>query len=170
MIYIYNDFGGTHSTALAAAYHLNQLPTNRSLTKDEILSVSYFNKLQTSDMGKLIFHGTDEDGNPVYTVGCGASKVVVPALKNLSFLLQSRYQTDETIVFSNTSPTVPIAMTFGGLFSRRFKIDFIGVPLLVLGAQQSYDNIIRLVKQTKRVKKPETGSIVILENKKFKDD
>ncbi|MBJ3790622.1 DUF3189 family protein, partial [Bacillus sp. OA1] len=29
MIYIYTDFGGTHSTALAAAYHLNKLPIDR---------------------------------------------------------------------------------------------------------------------------------------------
>ena len=26
MIYIYNDYGGTHTTALAAAYHLKELP------------------------------------------------------------------------------------------------------------------------------------------------
>lgn len=32
MIYIYDDFAGTHSTALAAAYHLKKLPTNRKLT------------------------------------------------------------------------------------------------------------------------------------------
>ena len=34
-------------------------------------------------MGKIIFHGIDENGNPVYTIGCGASKVVVPAMKHL---------------------------------------------------------------------------------------
>ncbi|MES9753852.1 DUF3189 family protein, partial [Bacillus wiedmannii] len=39
MIFIYTDFGGTHSTSLAAAYHLNKLPTDRKLTKEEILNV-----------------------------------------------------------------------------------------------------------------------------------
>ena len=68
MIYIYNDYGGTHTTSLAAAYHLNKLPTHRQLTKEEILAVDYFDKLNTSDMGKLIFHGLDENGNPVYTI------------------------------------------------------------------------------------------------------
>ncbi|HDR7206958.1 TPA: DUF3189 family protein, partial [Bacillus cereus] len=57
MIYIYTDFGGTHTTSLAAAYHLNKLPTDRKLTKEEILNVDYFNKLKTEDMGKIIFHG-----------------------------------------------------------------------------------------------------------------
>lgn len=55
MIFIYTDFGGTHTTSLAAAYHLNKLPTDRKLTKEEILNVEYFNKLKTEDMGKLFF-------------------------------------------------------------------------------------------------------------------
>lgn len=131
MIFIYTDFGGTHTTSLAAAYHLNKLPTDRKLTKEEILNVEYFNKLKTEDMGKIIFHGLDENGNPVYTIGCGASKVVVPAMKHLGEILQKHYESHEKIIFSNTSPTVPLPMTFGGLFSRRFHIDFIGVPLLV---------------------------------------
>lgn len=164
MIYIYNDYGGTHTTALAAAYHLKKLPTNRKLTTEEILSVDYFNKLQTSDMGKLIFHGQDENGNPVYTIGRGNSKVLVPALENLSLLLQERYKTDEKIVYSNTSPTVPLVMTIGGFLSRRLKLDFIGVPLLVLGVKQCYKNVIELVIHTKLAGKSEPGSVIVLEN------
>jgi len=131
------------------------LPVNRKLTKEEILSVDYFNKLQTSDMGKLIFHGVDENGDSVYTVGRGSSKVVVPALKNLSIIFQDKLQIHETIVFSNTSPTVPFAMTMGGLLSRRLKIDFIGVPLLVLGAKQCCKEVLRLINHTKNTKKNE---------------
>ncbi|WP_028403151.1 DUF3189 family protein [Ectobacillus panaciterrae] len=168
MIYIYNDYGGTHTTSLAAAYHLKQLPTGRKLTKEEILNVSYFNTLTTSDMGKLIFHGVDEDGNSVYTIGRGISKYVVPALKNLSLLLQVKYQCQENVVFSNTSPTVPFAMTMGGLFSRRLKIDSIGVPLLVLGAKQCCDNIVRMVEYTKQIGKSTNEKVTILENKSFK--
>ena len=36
MIYIYNCYGGTHSSALAAAYHLKKLPANREPTDKEI--------------------------------------------------------------------------------------------------------------------------------------
>lgn len=168
MIYIYNDFGGTHTTALAAAYHLKQLPLDRKLTTEEILNVNYFNKLQTSDMGKLIFHGIDEDGHPVYTIGRGSSKVLIPGVKNLSTLLQEKYNIDERIIFSNTSPTVPIAMTFGGLFSRRLKIDSIGVPLLVKGAKQACGNILELVQHTKKLAKSSQEKIVVLENTRFK--
>ncbi|HDR3890529.1 TPA: DUF3189 family protein [Bacillus cereus] len=168
MIFIYTDYGGTHTTSLAAAYHLNKLPTDRKLTREEILNVDYFNKLKTSDMGKIIFHGRDEGGNPVYTVGCGASKVVVPSMKNLGEILQHQYQNNEKIIFSNTSPTVPLPMTFGGLFSRRLHIDFIGVPLLVWGAKICCDNIQRLVDYTKEGGRLTNDYVVILDNKTFK--
>ena len=69
MMYIYNDYGGTHTTSLATAYQLKQLPqSERKLTSEEILNVKYFNQLTKEDFGKLIFRGTDEDGNSVYTI------------------------------------------------------------------------------------------------------
>lgn len=168
MIYIYNDFAGTHSTALAAAYHLKQLPTDRKLVKEDILGVDYFNKLTPMDMGKIFFHGMDEDENSVYTLGRKRSTLTVPALKDLSLLLLDKYQNYEKIIFSNTSPTVPIAMTLGGLFSRRLKIDVIGVPLLVLGAKQSCYDILRLVEYTKEMGHSTHEKVMILDNTQFK--
>lgn len=168
LIYIYNDYAGTHTTALAAAFHLKKLPTHRELTKDEILNVDYFNKLTTSDFGKIFFHGIDEDGDSVYTIGRKRSKVAVPALANLSILLQDKYKGEEPIVFSNTSPTVPFPMSIGGLLSRRLGIDFLGVPLLVLGAKICTNDIIRLVEYTKQVGKSTTDLVTILENEEFK--
>jgi hypothetical protein len=170
MIYIYNDFAGTHTTSLAAAYHLKQLPqSERKLTTEEILNVKYFNQLTNEDFGRIIFHGKDEDGNSVYTIGRKRNKLVIPALKEMSLLLQEKYKFDEKIVFSNTSPTVPIAMSLGGFFSRRLKIDFIGVPLLVKGAKQCCDNIYRLVENTKHVGSTSCiENVIILENEMYK--
>lgn len=116
MIFIYNDYGGTHTTSLAAAYHLKKLPTDRKLTKDEIVHVDYFNKLTKHDLGKLIFHGIDEEGNKVYTLGRKNNKYVVPALKSFIELLQEKYDFNEKVIFSNTSPTVPLVMSIGGFF------------------------------------------------------
>lgn len=170
MIYIYNDYGGTHTTSLAAAYHLKQLPqTERTLTTEEILNVKYFNQLTKKDFGKLIFHGNDDDGNAVYTIGRKRNQLVVPALKEMTLLLQKKFHFDEKIVFSNTSPTVPIVMSLGGFFSRGLKIDFIGVPLLVKGAKQCCDNIYKLVEHTKQIGQTSFNeNIIILENEMFK--
>jgi hypothetical protein len=170
MIYIYNDYGGTHTTALAAAYHLKELTqSERKLTTEEILNVNYFNKLSKDEFGKLIFHGVDEKGDSVYTIGRKSNKLVVPALSNLTMLLQSKHQFKEKIIFSNTSPTVPIVMSIGGFFSRGLKIDVIGVPLLVLGAKQCCDNIFRLVENTKQIgSSSNQETVIILENEIYK--
>ncbi|WP_040203499.1 DUF3189 family protein [Neobacillus jeddahensis] len=170
MMYIYNDFGGTHTTSLAAAYHLKQLPqSERRLTSEEILNVKYFNQLTKRDFGKLIFRGIDEDGHSVYTIGRKRNKYVVPAMKELTLLLEEKFQFNEQIIFSNTSPTVPIALSLGGFFSRGLKIDFIGVPLLVLGAKQCCDNIFRLVENTKQIGKAASKQkVIIIENENYK--
>ena len=168
MIYIYNCYGGTHSSVLAIAYHLKMLDENREPTKDEILKLPNFNKLDYKDRGELFYHGIDQDGNKVYTVGRGNSKILIPGLYNLTSMLHMQKVLNEKIIFSNTSPTVPLAMTFGGLFSRLLKIDSVGVPLLVKGAKQSYKNIIQLVNHTVKVAKESKSDIIILDNKEFK--
>ncbi|MDP4087277.1 MAG: DUF3189 family protein [Bacillota bacterium] len=170
MIYIYNDYGGTHTTSLAAAYHLKQLPpSERKLTKEEILNVKYFNKLTHDDFGKLIFHGKDENGDSVYTIGRKRNKLVVPAMRELILLLQEKHRFNEKIIFSNTSPTVPLSMSIGGFFSRGLKINSIGVPFLVKGAQQCCDNVFRLVQNTKEMGKTSFNeNVIIMENELFK--
>ncbi|MDQ0193782.1 DUF3189 family protein [Paenibacillus wynnii] len=167
MIFIYNDFGGTHTTAMAAAYHLKKLDENREPTKDEILNTHNYNKLTYNDRGKLYFHGLDEEGNKVYTVGRGRSKILVPGLYNLIEMLQEENVLHEKIILSNTSPTVPFAMTIGGMLSRWLKIDSIGVPLLVFGTKQTYKNIVQVVHTTKNTAKNSTEKLVMLDNKAF---
>jgi len=170
MIYIYNDFAGTHTTSLAAAYHLKQLPqSERKLTSEEILNVKFFNKLTRNDFGKLLYHGDDEEGNSVFTIGRKRDKLAVPAMKELTLMLQGKFHFNEQIIFSNTSPTVPLPMSLGGFFSRGLRIDFIGVPLLVIGAKQCCDNIYRLVENTKQVGRSSFNEkVIILENKMYK--
>jgi hypothetical protein len=168
MIFIYNDFGGTHTTVMAAAYHLNKLDETREPTKKEILASHNFNKLVYKDRGKFYFHGKDEEGNKVYTVGKGRSKILIPGISNLIQMLQEEGVLNEKIILSNTSPTVPIAMSCGGMLSRWLKIDFIGVPLLVFGAKQAYQDIIDLVHHTKQTAKTSSAQLVILDNTEFK--
>lgn len=137
---------------MAAAYHLKQLkPSSHPLTKEEILSIPYFNKLTKKEVGQLLFHGKDENGNDVYTVARRRFKQIVPVIKDFFLILEAKFQFNEKIILSNTSPTVPLAMTFGGMFSRGLGIDFIGVPLLVKGAQQNCHTIYQLVENTKQV-------------------
>lgn len=167
MIYIYNCFGGTHSSVLAVAYHLKKLNSNHEPTKEEILGCHNFNKLDKKDRGRLYYYGIDDEGNKVYNIARGRSKILVPGMYSLASVLQKDFGFKERIIFSNTSPTVPICMTFGGMFSRWMKIDCAGVPLLVKGAQQNYKVISRLVEHTKQFAHTCSDPICILKNDEF---
>ncbi|AEG59062.1 DUF3189 family protein [Desulforamulus ruminis] len=164
MIFIYNCYGGTHSSSLASAIHLNKLPQDRIPTKSEILNTDYFNKLSCKDMGRIIYRGMDEEGNKVFSLGRGTSRVLLPCLKNLIVLLQQEWNVNEKILLSNMTPTVTLPMTVGGFLSRRLRIDSIGVPLLVMGAQQAYKEIVEVVNFTKESAKTLQEPVLLLLN------
>ncbi|WP_347551623.1 DUF3189 family protein [Pseudalkalibacillus hwajinpoensis] len=169
MIYIYNDYGGTHTTSLAAAFHLQILkPSTLPLSKEEILAVPFFNKLTKQDAGRLIYHGKDSEGHSVYTIGKKSSKLIVPALRDMSMLLFEHFHVQDRLVFSNTSPTVPFVMSIGGGLSRGLGIDSLGVPLLVKGAKKCSPLIYDLVEHTKRKSHQTEEKVLILENQHFK--
>ncbi|HEX3029673.1 MAG TPA: DUF3189 family protein [Clostridia bacterium] len=164
MIYIYNCYGGTHSSTMAAAVHLKKLPLDRTPTKEEILNTQYFNTLTYKDMGRIIYRGTDEENNKVYTIGRGTSKVLIPCLKNLITILQGECGLKERIIMSNMSPTVSFSMTMGGFFSRGLGIDFIGVPLLVMGVQKNFHKVINIVNRTKKTAHEMKDNVEVLMN------
>ena len=165
MIFIYNCYGGTHTSSLASEIHLKRLPDDRRPTDDEILNAKYFNKLGYQDMRKLIFRGVDEEGNKVFTLGRGMAKTLIPFAENFINLMHSEYGFAEKFVLSNMSPTVPPFMTMGGFFSRGLGIDFLGVPLLVVGAKQAYDRIVKIVNRTREQARSFEGTVLVLENK-----
>jgi hypothetical protein len=162
MIYIYNCFAGTHSSVLAASYHMNKLPLDRAPTRQEILGIELFNKLRYTDRGKFFYHGLDDEGNKVFTIGRGNSKILVPALYNFYQLIDSEFEQQEKIIFSTTCNAVPLAMAIGGFTSVRLRFHFIGVPLLILGTKQTYKNIINIVQQTKEVGKTSKNKVELL--------
>lgn len=166
MIFIYNCFGGTHSSSLASAVHLKKLPADRIPTREEILNIDLFNKLTYKDMGKIIYRGTDEEGNKIFTLGRGTSKVLIPCLKDFSTLLNKDFGFNERIIFSNMTPTVTFPMTIGGFLSRRLGIDFIGVPLLVIGTKQAYRKVVQVVNYTKECAKTLSDPVLVLLNNK----
>ncbi len=147
---------------------MKKLPLDRIPTWKEILNTDQFNRLTYKDMGRIIYRGTDEEGNKVFTVGRGTSKVLIPCLKNLVTILYNDYGFNEKIIFSNMSPTVTFPMTIGGFLSRGLGIDFIGVPLLVIGAQQAYRKVVEVVKYTQECAETLNDPVLVLLNKKYK--
>jgi hypothetical protein len=164
MIFIYNCYAGTHSSSLASAVHLKKLPVDRVPTKQEILKTDYFDKLTKKDFGRIIFRGTDEEGNKVFTIGRGPSKLIIPCLSEVIKVLCNDYGFQEKIVFSNMSPTVNFIMSIGGFISRRLGLSFIGVPLLIIGAKKAHKQIISIVEHTKESAKTLKEHVLVLSN------
>lgn len=165
MIFIYNCFAGTHSSVLAASYHLNRLPMDRCPKREEILKIEYFNKLRHTDRGKFYFHGIDDEGNKVFTIGRGNSKILIPSLCNFFKLLDDEIELKERVIFSTTGYAIPLSMAFGGFTCVRLRMNFIGIPFLILGTRQCYKNIIRIVERTKDMAKKSNKKIEMLEFK-----
>ena len=72
MMAIYHDVGGSHSTAVAAHIHTNQLPMEVTPTKEELLQIKTFDRMEKKDQGHLIYIGRDEMGVDclLYTSRC----------------------------------------------------------------------------------------------------
>jgi Protein of unknown function (DUF3189) len=166
LIYIYHDFGGTHTTSLAAAYHLGIIQ-NRQLEKEEIIQVPFFNKLTKKDAGTLIFHGLDEEENQVFTLGRRSSKLTIKTLHHFCLLLSNRKAIHEKIILSNTSPAVPVIMSIGGFLAHGLGLGPLGTPLLIKGAQQCCGIILDLVNETKKTAAGSDAAVVKIDNKKF---
>jgi len=167
MYFIYHCYGGTHTSAIAAAIHLNQIPSNRIPTKQAFKNIYLFNKLSSMDMGHIVYHGTDELGNKVFTLGRGTSKALIPSLQHLYAMLQKDHPAMEKIIFSNTSPTVPLIMTIGGFIAKALKWNAVGEPLLLIGAGQAFLNIAGLVENTKEMSKNMQSNNIVLQNKQI---
>lgn len=103
----------------------------------------------------------------MFTIRRKRSKLVVPALAEL-FKQLPYSQGFDKVIFSNTSPTVPISMTLGGGLSRGLGLDTLGVPLLIKGAKQCNSNIFALVLKTKEMAEQLSDTVIIIDNKEFK--
>lgn len=144
---IYHCVGGTHSSALTAAIHLDLLPSNRKPSSKDITSISFFDTLVKEDQGKILFRGQDADGNKIYTLSRQfVPQLVLPAVKDAWELAGGRR---EELLIVNTMPAVNLLMRIGGFSSRRLGLVSFGRPLVTKGAINAYDTLTKIVNNTK---------------------
>jgi hypothetical protein len=147
MIIIYHDVGGTHSTAVAANIHINNLPIDKVPDKNEILTLPTFDKIQKDQLGHLIYIGEDEFGFKVYTLGRKYKpNLVIPAMVDAFNIAGIR---PEELYIVDTHPTVNLLMKIGGFSSRGLKLINFGRPIVTYGTLKTYKNIATIVKGVK---------------------
>jgi hypothetical protein len=147
MIIIYHCYGGTHSSVLAAAIHLNILPDNRLPTYKEIVNLPHYDRRNSSEIGVPVFYGEDEYGNKVYIQGMGKAAKIVKNLIN-SFLTIEEISKKQ-IKLVNTLGNVNILTRIGGFLSRGLGLVIPGRMLTVWGLKLNYYKFLKTVKRVK---------------------
>lgn len=144
---VYHDIGGAHSTAVAANIHINKLPMDRVPSKEELLSLPTFDKIEKNQIGRLIFIGKDELGADVYTLGRKHNpNIVIAAIKDMYTILHG---STKGLIIVDTKPTVNLLMDIGGFSSRVLHFVGFGRPIVTKGTQKAYMDMVNLVKSTK---------------------
>lgn len=145
---IYHCVGGAHSSPTAAAIHLNMLPTDHIPNKLDILNLPFFDTLEKKDRGKIIYRGTDEFDNKVYTLGRQfIPDIIINSIKDMWGILN---QKEDDLLIVNTLPSVNLLMKIGGFSSRRLNLVKFGRPIVLHGTLSAYTNIVKIVKETKK--------------------
>jgi hypothetical protein len=144
---IYDDYGGAHSTQVAAAIHLGVLKPERTPTNEELLALPLFDRITKEHHGCLIFVGVDSEGHSIYVLGRGPSAVTVErALAGGIALVGGD---PGSIRFFNTLPTVNWWMRIGGFLSRALGWIPIGRPLVLYGTRKAFPQLVRFVTEVK---------------------
>ncbi len=146
---IYHCVGGSHSSPTAAAIHLNMLPTDHIPSKYDLLNITFYDALEPMDQGKIIYRGTDEFGNKVYTLSRQfIPHLIIPAIKDMWSILG---QKEEDLLIIDTLSCVNTLMKIGGCLSRRFHFVKIGRPIVTYGTLLAYKDLVQIVEETKKM-------------------
>lgn len=147
MIVIYHDVGGAHSSCTAANIHVNNLPMDKIPSREDLLNLPTFDKIEKKDQGHLLYIGQDEFGIKVYTLSRQYKpQLVIPAITDLYDIMNGNI---EGLFLANTSPTVNNLMKIGGFTSRRLHWVGFGRPIVTRGTLKTYENIVALVRDVK---------------------
>lgn len=137
---VYYDYGGSHTSVVAANIHVGRLPRERKPKAHELLELPWFDKTTEKDFGHLHLVGTDESGHMVYVLGTKNSHYG-GVLEGLSRLLNLEGE----FLYAGTMPYVTFITRIGGFVSRSLSWTRLGRPLVILGIREAYSGLRQLV-------------------------
>lgn len=142
MIIIYHCFGGSHSSVMAAALHLNLIEKDRVPTAQDMMALPYYDKTNDLDFGSLRYMGMDDSGNKVYVLGKkGLGDKCTRIIMGVARLLRA----ENDIMAINCMPKVNWLMKLGGFASRRLGWTRWGRPVVLNGTQRAFFDLVNLV-------------------------
>lgn len=144
---IYHCYGGSHASPVAAAIHLQQLPTTRIPTVEELRQLKFFDTVPPSFHGTLVHLGRDENGHDIFIIGArNHSQTLLKTLKGVTRIIG---ENEQNYLFTDVKPCINLIMRLGGFLSREVGLIFPGRPLVTYGVQKAYPKILALVEDTR---------------------
>lgn len=145
---IYHCYGGAHSSVTAAAIHLGVFPENRVPTREEFLAVPFYDCQEADEHGHFFFMGQDEAGHEVFLI---ARRSRPRVLENIFAGMAGIFSIPpDDYCLVNVMGKVNLTMKLGGFLSRRWGVVRVGRPIVTLGTQAAYFQMVKLVQRVKR--------------------
>ena len=155
LIVIYYDYGGTHTSVVAAALHLGNLNPAKVPENKQLTNLPLFDSITQNELGHIVYNGTDEYGNNIYTMGIKRAKnLIIPAISDM---YKAVFGNTDGIYLVDVSPATDAFMKIGGFISRFLKMQPLGLPIIIYGTKRAYPNIVKIVENTKNTVKDFAG-------------
>ncbi|MGI5838241.1 MAG: DUF3189 family protein [bacterium] len=143
----YSCYGSAHSSILASAIHLGNLPDDRRPTCREILDLPGFDRMEGRDIGTPLFIGRDERGVEVYAIGFRSGRQI---MSHAVYSLLAAYGAPrQDLLLVNSLAYVNLLTRCGGFLSRQLGIVSVGRPLAAFGIWLSYLDFVAMVREVK---------------------
>lgn len=145
---IYNCYGGAHSSVVVGYIHCGLLSKDQVPTKQQLMSLSYYDSQKNEDHGILQYIGIDDKGNEIYSVGLRSDRKFGKAsLTNIASIMGIP---QESYMLVDTIQAVNWYMRIGGFLSRALGLIKIGRPLVLYGTQRAFFNLAKITEETKK--------------------
>lgn len=148
MIVIFQCYGGTHTSVVAASIYTGRLPRGRIPSAGELAALPYFDRLDGSTLGRLHYIGPDRAGNPVFTLGSAGWGREIGSL--LASLLDDDPEQTRAVALIDCLDAITPLIRLGGFISRRLGFTFPGRPLVCRGIRRGYRLLLRKVESFER--------------------
>lgn len=143
---VYHCYGGAHASPTAAAIHLGILTDNRLPRWMDFKKIPYFDRITSTDHGKLIFIDKDAKGNEIYILARrNAPRMVIKIIEE--FVKMAGADPMEYYFVDCVQLYNPLMVT-GGFSSRGLGWVKFGRPIVILGTILSFPILAAKVKKT----------------------
>jgi len=142
-LYIFQCYGGTHSSVTAASIYLNLLPRDRAPTNQELSQLPYFDQVGNREVGPLRYMGRDHRGNKVFILGSRRWGEEVRRLVAEVLPLLNVPPAGAAIL--DCFPGLNWIARTGGFISRQLGLTAIGRPLVCYGIRLNYRQLLQQI-------------------------